>query len=334
MNKILKYKKLMLSGFILGIILPTGFRSDSVQMSQTEFRPLTPSVPPAKTKWRADKTQWRPEDNPMQRYETLFSYLEEQKTPLEEVQHLFLDPRVEFYDNIAINLYKPPTMDSYSSVMFHVEGKSYDIKEFINTFGNQLANAEQVYGVDREAIVAVLFVETKLGSIIGKHSVFNILSSLALADSPESFGKIENYINENYHYLNFDRRRNLIELYKERAVRKAEFARTEFASLLMLHIESHIDVLELPGSYAGAFGYPQFMPSNVQRYGIDGDGDGIVDLYSYPDAIMSVGNFLSRKGWSEDNSKQRHALLRYNNCKRYVKNVLETAHSIKQELSL
>ncbi|MCK4715921.1 MAG: lytic murein transglycosylase, partial [Candidatus Marinimicrobia bacterium] len=308
MNEILKYKKLMLSGFILGIILFTGFRSDSVQMNQTEFRL---PAPPAKMKWRAG-------NNPMKRYETLFSYLEEQKIPLEEVQHLFLDPRVEFYDNIAINLNKPPTMDNYSSVMFHAEGKSYDIKEFINSFGNQLAHAEKVYGVDREAIVAVLFVETKLGNIIGKHSVFNILSSLALADSPESLGKIENYINENYHYLDFDRRRNLIELYKERAVRKAEFARTEFASLLILHIESHIDVLELPGSYAGAFGYPQFMPSNVQRYGIDGDGDGRVDLYSYPDAIMSVGNFLSRKGWSEDNSKQRRALLRYNNSRRYV----------------
>ncbi len=298
----------MLGGFILSIMLFTGFRSDSVQLSQAE--------------------------NPMQRYETLFSYLEEQKIPLEEVQHLFLDPRVEFYDNIAINLYNPPTMDNYSSVMFHAEDKSYDIKEFINTFGNQLANAEQVYGVDREAIVAVLFIETKLGNIIGKHSVFNILSSLALADSPESLGKIENYINENYHYLNFDRRRSLIELYKERAIRKAEFARTEFASLLILHIESHIDVLELPGSYAGAFGYPQFMPSNVQRYGIDGDGDGRVDLYSYHDAIMSVGNFLSRKGWSEDNSRQRRALLRYNNSRQYVTNVLETAYSIKQKLSL
>jgi len=322
MNEILKYKKLMLGGFILVIILFTGFRSACLRAySLRQAR-------------RQDSVQLSQAENPMQRYEILFSYLEGQNIPLEEVQHLFLDPRVEFYDNIAINLYNPPTMDNFSSVMFHAEDKSYDIKEFINTFGNQLANAEQIYGVDREAIVAVLFIETKLGNIIGKHSVFNILSSLASADSPESLGKIENYINENYHYLNFDRRRNLIELYKERAVRKAEFARTEFASLLMLHIESHIDVLELPGSYAGAFGYPQFMPSNVQRYGIDGDGDGRVDLYSYPDAIMSVGNFLSRKGWSEDNSRQRRALLRYNNSRRYVTNVLETAHSIKQELSL
>ena len=323
MNEILKYKKLMLGGFILVIILFIRQLPDACLRAY--------SLRQAR---RQDSVQLSQAENPMQRYEILFSYPEGQNIPLEEVQHLFLDPRVEFYDNIAINLYNPPTMDNFSSVMFHAEDKSYDIKEFINTFGNQLANAEQVYGVDREAIVAVLFIETKLGNIIGKHSVFNILSSLALADSPESFGKIENYINENYHYLNFDRRRNLIELYKERAARKAKFARTEFASLLMLHIESHIDVLELPGSYAGAFGYPQFMPSNVQRYGIDGDGDGRVDLYSYPDAIMSVGNFLSRKGWSEDNSRQRRALLRYNNSRRYVTNVLEIAHSIKQELSL
>ena len=64
----------------------------------------------------------------------------------------------------------------------------------------------------------------------------------------------------------------------------------------------------------------------------DGNNDGKIDMYSYPDAIMSVGNFLSRKGWSSDNHRQRRALYRYNNSRSYVANVLNTANSIRQDI--
>jgi len=273
-----------------------------------------------------------PQPASLSHYQSLFNYLEQAGFNLEELQELFLDPRVEYYEDIAVNLEKPPTMDNYSSVFFHTKSETYEIDEFIDRYGEQLKKAEQQYGVAPEAIVAVLFVETKLGKIVGKHSVFNILSSLALADSPESYIKIENYINEHYHYLNYDRRQALIRLYQERAARKAVWARTEFASLLRLHSNSHIDILEIPGSYAGAFGYPQFIPSNVLRYGVDGDQDGKIDLYNYTDAIMSVGNFLSRKGWTEDTARQQRALWRYNNSRAYVANVLATASSIREDI--
>jgi len=267
-------------------------------------------------------------------YLGLFSYLEQAGFQFEVIQELFQDPRVEFYDDIEVSLYKPPTMDNYSSVFFHTENETYEIDEFINRYGEQLIEAEQRYGVDLEAIVAVLFVETKIGKIVGKHSVFNVLSSMAMADNPKSLTRIENYINENYHYLNYDKRQDLINIYQDRATRKAVWARSEFTSLLKLHFDSHIDILELPGSYAGAFGYPQFMPSNVMRYGIDGDKDGKIDLYNYIDAIMSVGNFLSKKGWTEDSYRQQRALLRYNNSRAYVANVLATANSIRKDLDV
>lgn len=303
-----KYIHLFRSGFLI-LVLFIGFSRGFKQSSQPEYR-----------------------NNQLQRYENLFTYLEENNLPLTDFRHLFLDPRVEYYDNIAINYYKPPMMDSYSSVFFHSGKKGYEIEEFINTFEDQLNVAEQTYGVNKEAIVAVLFVETKLGKVIGKYSVFNILSSLALADSPESLTKIENYIYENYHYLDYDQRQDLIAFYQERANRKAEWAKAECASLIRLHLESHIDILELPGSYAGAFGYPQFIPSSVLCYGVDGDNDGKVDLYNYTDAIMSVANFLSHKGWDEEKSNQQKALLRYNNSRSYVANVLKTAKYIKNDM--
>ncbi len=306
MNKLKKYTVI---GFIIGILIIPGIGDNSVRSSQlnNDFRSL-------------------------HQYEPLFSYLEAENIPIRSLEYLFQDPRVEYYDNIAVNLYQPPTMDNYSSVFFHTAGESYEIDDFVAKYKDQLLRAEEEFSVESEAIVAILYVETKLGKIVGKYSVFNILSSLALADSPQSLDKIENYVNETYHYLDYDKRQDLIELYQEQAFRKAAWARPEFASLLMLSIESHIDILELPGSYAGAFGFPQFMPSNVMRYGIDGDHDGKIDLYSYPDAIMSVGNFLSKKGWSNDGHRQQRALLRYNNSHSYVANVLKTANSIRQDM--
>lgn len=267
-------------------------------------------------------------------YNSLFSHLEQAGFQCKDIQELFQDPRVEYYGDIAFSLYQPPAMDNYSSIYFHTDNEAYEINEFIDRYGEQLKEAEQRYGVGLEAIVAVLFVETKIGKIVGKYSVFNVLSSLAVADSPESLARIENHVNEHYHYLNYDGRQDLINIYQERAIRKSFRARAEFTSLMQLHFDSHIDILELPGSYAGAFGYPQFMPSNVTRYGIDGDNDGIIDLYNYTDAIMSVGNFLSKKGWTEDTDRQQRALLRYNNSRVYVANVLETANSIREDLDI
>jgi len=267
-------------------------------------------------------------------YSSLFNHLEQAGFKFEDIQELFRDPRVEYYDDIVFSMYQPPTMDNYSSIYFHTDNEAYEIDDFIDRYGEQLKEAEQRYNVDLEAIVAVLFVETKIGKIVGKYSVFNILSSLAVADSPESLARIENHVNEHYHYLNYDERQDLINIYQERAIRKAFWARTEFTSLIQLHFDSHIDINELPGSYAGAFGYPQFMPSNVTRYGIDGDNDGKIDLYNYTDAIMSVGNFLSKKGWTEDTDRQQRALLRYNNSHAYVANVLKTANAIREDLGL
>lgn len=264
-------------------------------------------------------------------YSHLFSYLEQAGFQAVDIEKLFRDPRIDYYHDIAINLYRPPQMEPYNSTFFFSENESYEIDEFIARYAGQLTQAEMRFSVPREAIVAVLFVETKIGKIVGDHSVFNVLSSLSLADSPQSFRQIENHINERYHYLDYDKRQELIQYYQSRAIRKAVQARAEFISLLHLYFDRHLDILELPGSYAGAYGYPQFMPSNVERYGVDGNEDGKIDLYNFSDAIMSVGNFLSKKGWTEDSRQQYRALLRYNNSHRYVENVLETASSIRAD---
>ena len=83
---------------------------------------------------------------------------------------------------------------------------------------------------------------------------------------------------------------------------RAELFRRELAELLLLARDGQRDVRDFRGSYAGALGLPQFLPSSWRKYAVDFDGDGTIDLFGSPaDAIGSVARFLSEHGWEPDN---------------------------------
>lgn len=135
--------------------------------------------------------------------------------------------------------------------------------EFWNTHQAALSRAEQRYGVPPEVIVAIIGVETAYGQNTGSHSVLQALATLAF-DYP----------------------------------RRADFFRKELEHYLLLTREEAIDPLTLQGSYAGAMGLGQFMPSSYRAYGLDFDGDQRRDLWSNPeDAIGSVANYLKEHRW-------------------------------------
>jgi membrane-bound lytic murein transglycosylase B len=137
-----------------------------------------------------------------------------------------------------------------------------------------LARAEATYGVPAEIIVGILGVETIYGRDTGRFRVVDVLTTLAFA-YPET---------------------------PNRADRMA-FFRSELENTLLLARKEHIDPFSLLGSFAGAVGMPQFMPGNILKYGVDFDGDGIVDLRgSAADAIGSVANFLVQHGWDRTNT--------------------------------
>jgi membrane-bound lytic murein transglycosylase B len=85
-----------------------------------------------------------------------------------------------------------------------------------------------------------------------------------------------------------------------------------------------MDVLAIKGSWAGAIGYPQFMPLSLD-YAADGDGDGKIDLLTFPDSIASVGSYLSRHGYAKNREK---AVLAYNHDRTYVDGVLKYADAL------
>jgi len=132
-----------------------------------------------------------------------------------------------------------------------------------------LEEAERQYGVPAEIVVGIIGIETTYGKNKGNFRIMDALATLAF-DYPE---------------------------HPKRDARLALF-RNELESTLLLSAELGIDPLSLKGSYAGAIGWPQFLPSSIRKYAVDFDGDGKIDLRNSPvDAIGSVASFLAQHGW-------------------------------------
>lgn len=130
-----------------------------------------------------------------------------------------------------------------------------------------ISAASKQYGVPPELIVAIIGVETVYGRNVGDFETFSALTTLAFDYPP-----------------------------------RAELFRRELGELLLLAREEQRDVRDFRGSYAGALGLPQFLPSSWRNYAVDFDGDGRIDLFGSPaDAIGSVARFLSEHGWERGN---------------------------------
>jgi membrane-bound lytic murein transglycosylase B len=135
--------------------------------------------------------------------------------------------------------------------------------DFWRSNAELLARAESAYGVSPQIIVAIIGVETNYGGNLGKHLVIDALTTLGFAYP-----------------------------------RRADFFRRELEAFLLLSREEKVDPVAAVGSYAGAMGKPQFIPSSYRAYAVDFDGDGRRDLWdTNADVIGSVANYLKGHGW-------------------------------------
>uniref|UniRef100_A0A7V4G7U1 Lytic murein transglycosylase n=1 Tax=Desulfobacca acetoxidans TaxID=60893 RepID=A0A7V4G7U1_9BACT len=182
-------------------------------------------------------------------------------------------------------------------------------RAYLKEHGRELKAAREGYGVAPEVIVAILTVESGLGQTTGKHSVFNVFSSLAVMDTPEVIreARLEGS--------------NLARLKK-----KAAWARRELRVFLEYCRANRLDPFQFNGSWAGALGYAQFLPSSLVTYGKDGNGDGRVDLFTHEDAIASIANYLKKSGFQLAQPQTwRRAVLAYNHSEAYADTILTLA---------
>lgn len=126
-----------------------------------------------------------------------------------------------------------------------------------------LARAATQYGVPEEIMVATVGIETSYGRVLGKGRVFDALATLAFGYPP-----------------------------------RAALFRNELIELLLLAREMRTDPLHYKGSFAGALGVPQFLPSSYRRHAVDFDADGRRDLWTHADAIGSIGSYYRSYGWA------------------------------------
>ncbi len=182
-----------------------------------------------------------------------------------------------------------------------------------------LKSAARAYGVDREVIASILLVETRLGTFTGKRSVFNTLSTMAALDDPGLRRDFWNRI--------APERRIRADQFAAKADAKSTWAYQELKAFLQYADREGIDPLAVGGSYAGAMGICQFMPSNALRLAVDGNRDGRVDLFDHADAIASVARYLKHHGWRPGLARQKRyqVILRYNYSKYYANTILKIA---------
>lgn len=186
-----------------------------------------------------------------------------------------------------------------------------------------LAMTEDQYGVPGEVVTAIILVETQLGTLVGNQKVFNILSTMAALDDP---GVRKSFWKELPREGRLSRK-----AFEEKADRKSRWAYDELKALLRYGEAENMNPVVIRGSYAGAMGYCQFMPSNALRLGVDGNGDERIDLFDHTDAIASVGNYLKHHGWKPGLSRkqQYQVILKYNYSKPYANTILKIADQLR-----
>ena len=146
---------------------------------------------------------------------------------------------------------------------FLTEERVADGTQFYLEHRDTLERVAGQRGIAPEYLVAILGVETKYGRTMGHYRVLDALMTLAFDYPP-----------------------------------RGEYFREELEQFLLLSTENHLDPLKINGSYAGAMGAPQFMPSSYRKYAVDGDTDGRCDLFTdWEDVLASIANYFVQHGW-------------------------------------
>lgn len=210
---------------------------------------------------------------------------------------------------------KAPAARYYKGVL--TEANAQACRDFLAAHAAAFDVAEQRYQVPRDIAVALLFVETRLGKVLAdvKENAFYTLASMSVTRTPESIDSWLPKMKDNEKHRDW---------FAQIMPRRADWAYKETRALIVYMTREGIQPDQLPSSVYGAVGLCQFMPSNIDVYGADGNGDGRVNLFEIPDAVASLANYLYRHGWRAgiDRTRQHKLLMAYNHSSVYANTIL------------
>ena len=192
-------------------------------------------------------------------------------------------------------------------------------QKYMQKYRTELNRTETAYKVDKEVITAILLVETRLGSFVGRRSTLNTLSTMASLSDPK--------VRDRFWKMIPPKKRLPRKKFEKKAASKSKWAYRELKAFLKYTYREGYDPTTIPGSYAGALGIPQFMPSSILNFAKDGNNDGKIDMLNHADAMASVANYLKRNGWRPGISekKAKKVIYSYNHSKYYVATIWKIA---------
>lgn len=254
----------------------------------------------------------------------------------DQLATLLKDPKKPYERTISLNLLGFLGKADYS--VHYSDRAIRSAKKFLKANGRTLHRAEKKYGVPKEVIAGLLWVETQYGAITGRTPIVQAYLSLLMADHPEvtrallregmDRRSLEPEIRARYpDPAAFEQK--II----DRTRTKSEWAMEQLKAIDSLRKGGYKKVLLITGSFAGAFGVPQFIPSTYKELAVSSRSNHRPNLYKMPDVILSVANFLKKKGWNEKKPDTRMAALyEYNRIRDYGEVILRIANELNPKV--
>ena len=245
--------------------------------------------------------------------------------PKERAAALFADPRVPAFDGLFFNLAPRESQARYRQLRSAASLR--EARMCRERYARAFESAEAREGVPASIVAAIVHVESSCGRSTGRSTVAHRLARLAMANEPENVAEVvrehagtppDPLIAEQVH------------------LRAAYLERTfypEVRAVFTIADRLKIDPVGMEGSGAGAFGFPQFLPTSYLRFGVDGNGDGRVSLFDMDDAAASCARFLAENGWKRDltPAERRRVLWQYNRSDAYIDTILAIQREIASD---
>lgn len=209
----------------------------------------------------------------------------------------------------------------------HNKASVRKVRVFMREHDSLLSTAAKAYDVPAEVIASILWVETKWGTVMGSTHVPSVYLSLMLSTDS---AMVEQYIESvmTQRSLDSSKRDSVRTVVQARALKKTQWAAEQLKALDSIQRDGTLDIMSLRGSWAGAFGLSQFLPSSYRRWAVDGNNDKEINLDHLSDAVHSVANYLATNGWGPTIKQRRAAVHHYNNSQAYVDAVFTLAGKV------